>query len=333
VVNLTPLLELKDLRVRIRTRSGWVHPLRKVSLTLAKGERLGIVGESGSGKSVLCRSILRLLPPNRTVTEGQIRLDGRDLVSMRERDLAKLRGREVSMILQDPLTALNPVLSVFRQVAEPLVLHKGLRGTALADAVAGHLKEVGIPDPARVMRSFPHQLSGGMRQRVLIAAAIASGPRLLLADEPTTALDVTIQSQILRLIRNLSENHDMALVLVSHSLGVIAQTCQRILVMYAGQVMESGPAEQVLRSPCHPYTVGLMRSVPTIERSVSEELKGIPGLPPDLHEPPTGCPFRFRCTFATDLCASVDVSATARTVGPEHITTCVRADELGVLGA
>lgn len=329
----TPLLELKDLRVRIRTRAGMVHPLRKVSLVLGAGERLGVVGESGSGKSVMCRSILRLLPPDRTQTEGEVRLDGRDLVKMRERDLSSVRGSQISMILQDPLTALNPVLSTFRQISEPLVLHKGLGGSALRDAVAGHLKEVGIADPARVMRSFPHQLSGGMRQRVLIAAAIASGPRLLLADEPTTALDVTVQSQILRLIQGLSEEHDMALVLVSHNLGVIAQTCQRIVVMYAGQVMEAGPAAAVLRSPRHPYTVGLMRSVPQADRDVSEELPGIAGLPPDLHDPPAGCPFRMRCPIAIEACATADVTATATDVGPGHITTCVRAGELGVLDA
>ncbi len=332
MASAAPLLEVRDLRVRIRTRVGMVHPLRRVSLQLATGERLGVVGESGSGKSVMCRSILRLLPADRTVTEGEVRLDGRDLVGMSERDLVQVRGRVISMILQDPLTALNPVLSAFRQIAEPLVLHRRLSGSALQDAVTGHLKEVGIPDPARVMRSFPHELSGGMRQRVLIAAAIASGPRLLLADEPTTALDVTVQSQILRLIRRLSEEHDMALVLVSHNLGVIAQTCQRIVVMYAGQVMEAGPTSEILSAPRHPYTVGLMRSVPQVDRDVPDELPGIPGLPPDLHQPPEGCPFRFRCAFATDACAHADVSSTATPVGPGHITTCVRAGELGVLG-
>jgi oligopeptide/dipeptide ABC transporter ATP-binding protein len=331
VAEAAPLLELESLRVRLRTHAGTVHPLRSVSLALGAGERLGVVGESGSGKSVMCRSILRLLPAQRTVTEGAVRLDGRDLLQMPEHEMAKLRGRQVSMILQDPLTALNPVLSVFRQISEPLYLHKGLTGAALRGAVLDHLREVGIPDPARVMTNFPHQLSGGMRQRVLIAAAIASGPRLLLADEPTTALDVTVQNQILRLIHSLSEEHGMALVLVSHNLGVIAQTCQRLVVMYAGQVMESGPTAEVLRAPRHPYTVGLIRSVPQVDRDATDELPGIAGLPPDLYSPPLGCPFRMRCPHAAPVCAEVDVTQSVTSVGPGHTTSCVRAAELGAL--
>jgi oligopeptide/dipeptide ABC transporter ATP-binding protein len=332
VASATPLLEVRDLRVRIRTRGGTVQPLRGVSLTLAPGERLGVVGETGSGKSVLCRSILRLLPPARTRTEGEVRLNGRDLVGLSERELERVRGREASMILQDPLTALNPVLSVFRQIAEPLALHRGLAGRALRERVVAALREVGIADPERVMASFPHQLSGGMRQRVLIAAAIASGPRLLLADEPTTALDVTVQSQILRLIHRLSEEHAMALVLVSHNLGVIAQTCQRIVVMYAGQVMESGPTAAVLATPRHPYTIGLMRSVPRVDRDSETELPGIAGLPPDLHDPPAGCPFRARCPVAIDACAEADAAHLPTPAPDGRVTTCIRADELEGVG-
>lgn len=318
------LLQIRNLRVSIRAKSRTVHPLRSVSLSVRAGERLGVVGESGSGKSVMCRSILRLLPPARTSTEGEILFDGRDLVRCGEAEVAKVRGTSISMVLQDPLTALNPVLTAYRQIAEPMRLHLGLTGAALEDAVVERLKEVGIPDPKRTMQSYPHQLSGGMRQRILIAAAIACQPRLLLADEPTTALDVTVQSQILRLIRRLSEERGMALVMVSHNLGVIAQTCQQVVVMYAGQIMEWGATADVLHAPHHPYTVGLMRSVPRVEEDVQEELTGIPGLPPDLRDPPQGCPFRARCPLAVDACAEVDVTQSAEEVSPGHFTTCIR---------
>ncbi len=316
-------LDVRDLRVRIHTKSGVVHPLRSVSFSVGAGERLGVVGESGSGKSVMCRSILRLLPPKHTETDGQIVFEGRNLVELPERDLVQVRGTKISMVLQDPLTALNPVLSAYSQVAEPLMLHRRLRGSALEEAVVHYLREVGIPDPKRTMTSFPHQLSGGMRQRVLIAAAIASEPRLLLADEPTTALDVTVQAQILRLIRRLSQEHDMALILVSHNLGVIAETCQRIVVMYAGQMMEWGATEDVLHSPRHPYTLGLMRSVPRLGESRQDDIQGIPGLPPDLRNPPSGCPFRFRCPHTTADCASADVPRTLTEVEPGHFTSCI----------
>jgi peptide/nickel transport system ATP-binding protein len=296
-----PLLRVRDLRVEFGLARGTLRAVDGVSFDVHPGEALGIVGESGSGKTVALRALVGLLPRAARVTGGTIEIDGVEVTAANEDRRRELRGTTVSMIFQEPMTALNPVMRVGEQIAEqPLVRLGESRRDAKRRAVE-LMRLVGIPDPVRRAEAYPHELSGGMRQRVMIAIALSGNPRLILCDEPTTALDVTIQDQILKLLHRLQQELDVALVFVSHDLAVIAQTCRRLAVMYAGQVVETGTVADVFREPRHPYTLGLLRSVPNFD-AVRETLASIPGSPPDLAAPPAGCRFHPRCPFVQPAC-------------------------------
>ncbi|CAN5291164.1 ABC transporter ATP-binding protein [soil metagenome] len=296
-----PLLSVRDLRVEFRTRDTTVHAVNGISYDLQPGDTLGIVGESGCGKSVSSLAVLGILPkPAGRVAGGQVTFQGRDLLTMPQRQLRAIRGNEIAMVFQDPMTSLNPVLTVGRQITESLTTHLDMTKKQ-AQAHAGDLLDrVGIPDPRRRLRHYPHQFSGGMRQRVMIAISIACTPKVLIADEPTTALDVTIQAQILELLRSLVETEGMALVLVTHDLGVVAGICERTHVMYAGRFVETGPTARLFANPRHPYTVGLLRSVPRLDARGHQRLQPITGAPPDMRWLSEGCAFAPRCAYATD---------------------------------
>ncbi|HEX9065846.1 MAG TPA: ABC transporter ATP-binding protein [Streptosporangiaceae bacterium] len=295
------LLEVRDLHVQIPTRRGTVRAVDGVSLEVAGGEALGLVGESGSGKSMTLRAILGVLPSEAKVTAGQILLDGVDLVPLSSSDLNKIRGPKMSMIFQEPMSALNPVMRVGQQIAEGPRVHLGYSRARAAERALELMRRVGIPDPERRFRAYPHEFSGGMRQRVMIAIALSCDPEFILCDEPTTALDVTIQDQILRLLARLCAESGVSLIFVTHDLPVVAQLCQRVAVMYGGQLVETGDVRDVLLEPRHPYTLGLVRSAPDIEE-VRESLVPIPGSPPSLVSPPSGCRFHPRCAFAEEDC-------------------------------
>ena len=299
---MAPLLEIEDLRTDIRLRSATVHALDGVSLTVEAGECLGIVGESGSGKTMTALSIMQLLPPGGRIVGGSITLGGADIAAMNDRGMRQIRGNEIGMIFQDPMTSLNPTMTIGHQIAETVILHRGAnRKTALARAVEV-LGLVGMPHPAERVDNYPHQLSGGMRQRVMIAMALACEPRLLIADEPTTALDVTIQKQILELIDDLRRRLGMAVILVTHDLGVIAGRADRATVMYAGKVVETTTTQRLFANPRHPYTEALFGALPENAVDGSQRLYSIPGMPPDLTEPPPACRFAPRCRYAQDAC-------------------------------
>jgi oligopeptide transport system ATP-binding protein len=295
-----PVLQVHDLQTRFFTRAGVVFAVDGVTFEVGEGETLGIVGESGCGKSVTAASIMRLIPsPPGRIVGGKILLsyDGKtvDLVSMNDHDLRDVRGNVVSMIFQDPMTSLNPVYTVGNQLMEPLELHLNLNKEQAKERAIDLLKRVGIPGAEQRIDSYPHQFSGGMRQRVMIAMALACNPKLLIADEPTTALDVTIQAQILDLMMGLNRDLGTAIVLITHDLGVVAEVCKRVIVMYAGRIVEQGYARELFGNPQHPYTQGLLKSVPAIGDRVKDPLVPIGGLPPDLVSPPKGCRFRMRC--------------------------------------
>ena len=296
-----PVLEVRDLRVEIPLTRGTVRAVDGSSFTVGAGEAMGLVGESGSGKSMTLRAILGLLPHPAGIVGGEILYEGTDLVTMPAKKLQDLRGKEISMIFQEPMTALNPVMRVGEQIAEGPLAHLGMGKSASQQRALELMQQVGIPDPARRARAYPHELSGGMRQRVMIAIALSCEPKLILCDEPTTALDVTIQDQILKLLLKLREELGMSIVFVTHDLAVVAQTCQSLAVMYAGQVVEIGSVHEVFHQPRHPYTLGLLRSVPD-PVDVRDVLDSIPGSPPDLVAPPPGCRFAPRCPFAEDDC-------------------------------
>jgi peptide/nickel transport system ATP-binding protein len=301
-----PLLRVENLKTHFHTRDGIVRAVDGVSFDVKAGETLAIVGESGCGKSVTSMSILRLLPmPPARIAAGRIEFDGRNLLELTEPEMRKIRGNAISMIFQEPMTSLNPVLTVGRQIAEALVLHRGLsQKEATARAIA-MLRKVHIPEAERRVTQYPHELSGGMRQRVMIAMALACGPRLLIADEPTTALDVTIQAQILELMRELHRETGAAIILITHDLGVVAEMAQRVVVMYAGRKVEEAPIEALFERPRHPYTRGLLGSMPHLGDSVSEtgkRLVEIPGMVPSLKDPPPGCLFAPRCPNAGERC-------------------------------
>jgi peptide/nickel transport system ATP-binding protein len=325
------ILEVEDLRTYFFTRDGVVRAVDGVSLHIAPGETLGIVGESGCGKSVTALSILRLIaPPQGRTVSGAIRFEGRDLLTLSERAMRQIRGNRISMIFQEPMTSLNPVLTVGAQIAEAVIIHQGAsRRQALERAVA-MLRLVRIPDPAQRAREYPHQLSGGMRQRVMIAMALSCNPRLLIADEPTTALDVTVQAQILKLMLELKERLGAAVMLITHDLGVVAETCQRVIVMYAGRKVEEAPVLELFDRPLHPYTRGLMASIPRgrIGRASAggKRLQDIPGIVPSLLDPIPGCAFAPRCTFATDRCRREAPPLVAR--GPGHTVACWEVDRV-----
>ena len=295
------MLEVRDLHVEIAARHGTVRAVDGVSLEVARGEAVGLVGESGSGKSMTLRAILGVLPAEAKVTAGQIVLDGVDLVPLTNSDLNRIRGPKISMIFQEPMSALNPVMRVGNQIAEGPRVHQGYSKAQAAERALELMRRVGIPDPERRFRAYPHEFSGGMRQRVMIAIALSCDPEIILCDEPTTALDVTIQDQILRLLARLCAESDVSLVFVTHDLPVVAQLCQRVAVMYGGQLVETGNVHDVLLEPRHPYTLGLVRSAPDVE-FVRESLVPIPGSPPSLVSPPSGCRFHPRCSFAEEDC-------------------------------
>ena len=318
-----PLLEVKDLSIELRTHRGPARAVRNVSFSLERGDTLGLVGESGCGKSITSMALMGLLPEGARVT-GSIRLDGTELVGLRERELQRLRGNRIGMIFQEPMTALNPVHTVGRQVAEPLRLHRGLSASDARREAIALLDRVGIPDAARRVDAYPHQFSGGQRQRITIAMALACGPDLLIADEPTTALDVTIQKQILDLVRELVAERGMALILISHDLGVIAQNAARMLVMYGGAVVESGPTAEVFARKRHPYTLGLFGARPGLLSAKGQRLATIPGTVPELVDLPVGCTFAGRCGFTIDACHGTVPPAFE--VGPGHVARCIRLE-------
>jgi oligopeptide transport system ATP-binding protein len=297
-----PLLSVEDLSVRFATPRGHVHAVNGVSFAIAPGETLGLVGESGCGKSVTSLAVLGLLARNGRVTGGRAVFAGRDLIGLPDSELRRVRGREVGMIFQDPMTSLNPVLTVGRQIREAFETHLGLgKDEALARA-AELLDQVGIPSPRARLKDYPHQFSGGMRQRAMIAMALACRPKLLIADEPTTALDVTIQAQILDLLRGLVAEYDTALILITHDLGVVAGMCERVAVMYGGLLVETGATDRIFEQPRHPYTLGLLNSIPRLDQQRRRQLRPIEGAPPHLSAPPASCPFAPRCGYRLEPC-------------------------------
>ncbi|HEX8938945.1 MAG TPA: ABC transporter ATP-binding protein [Candidatus Limnocylindrales bacterium] len=301
------LLRVRDLAVEFASSSGRVHAVNGVSFDLQPHELLGVVGESGCGKSVTSLAILRLLPkPSGRVTDGQVDFDGRDLLRLDDDAMRDLRGREVAMIFQDPMTSLNPVITIGEQLAEVVQAHQKVDRREAERRAVEMLELVGIPNAKRRLRDYPHQFSGGMRQRVMIAMALALGPKLLIADEPTTALDVTIQAQILELIQRVAHETGAAVMLITHDLGVVAGMTQRIQVMYAGRIVETATTAELFAHPRHPYTVGLLRSIPRLDEGGSHELIPIEGLPPDLTRLPKGCPFAPRCAWAIERCLEED---------------------------
>jgi oligopeptide transport system ATP-binding protein len=312
---------VRDLQTEFVTEDGIVHAVNGISYDLHEGEALGLVGESGCGKSVSALSILRLIPhPPGRIAGGEIRFRGRDLLRLGEDDLRRIRGNDIAMIFQDPMTSLNPVLTIGRQIGEALELHKGMDRRAAQKRSIELLEMVGIPSARSRIDDYPHQFSGGMRQRVMIAMAISCEPQVLIADEPTTALDVTIQAQILDLIQRLRRELGMAVVLISHDLGVVAGICDRIAVMYAGYIVEEAAAEDLFADPRHPYTLGLLRSVPRIDQPPRDRLVPIEGLPPDLIHLPPGCPFAPRCSYAVDR--SEEENPILQSVGDGHRVAC-----------
>ena len=301
------LLDVQDLVVRFRTHDGTIHAVNGVSFELEAGETLGLVGESGCGKSVTNLAIMRLLPkPAGRIEGGKVIFDGLDILTMPESEVRELRGKEIAMIFQDPMTSLNPVLTVEEQLVETIRAHRKVsKGDARRRAIQ-LLEIVGIPKPEGRLKSFPHQFSGGMRQRVMIAMALALEPKLLVADEPTTALDVTIQAQVLDLLARLTTEGGTALILITHDLGVVAGMTQRINVMYAGFIVETAPTPELFARPSHPYTVGLLHSIPNVTEREDEELIPIEGRPPDMRNAPVGCPFASRCAWRLDVCWTVN---------------------------
>ena len=318
------VLAVRDLAIAYRRGGHALGVVNKVSFDVRPGEIFGLVGESGSGKSTIIRSVIKLLPSNAVIAGGEVSFGGRSLLSLRERDMQGVRGRDISMVFQDPLNSLNPVMTVGEQIGETLKGSDG-SGQSRRERVLAAMRLVHIPDPARLYNTYPHELSGGLRQRVAIAIALVASPKLLLADEPTTALDVTIQDQILKLLIELSGRLGMSVILVTHDLGIVAQTCQRVAVLYAGRIVESGPVDRIFASPTHPYTAGLLQSIP---RGPSSEgrLRGISGTPPSLDSIPAGCPFHPRCPMAIEACHAAEPPLVPHE--PGHLTACIRHAEL-----
>ncbi len=319
-----PILEVEGLKTQFFTRAGIVYAVDGVSFSVDEGETVGIVGESGCGKSVTSLSLMRLVPhPPGKIVDGQVtfRVDDKvyDILAMDDSEMRKVRGHHMAMIFQDPMTSLNPVLSIGFQLTEPLILHLHMSKEEARQRAIELMKQVGIPGAEERLDSYPHQYSGGMRQRVMIAIALACNPKLLIADEPTTALDVTIQAQILDLMRKLNEETGTAIILITHDLGVVAEMCKRVIVMYAGQIIETAPVEELFSHPRHPYTLGLMNSVPRIGVDVKVPLHPIGGLPPDLRDPPKGCRFRPRCPRRTAQC---EETPALEVMGPFHLAAC-----------
>jgi peptide/nickel transport system ATP-binding protein len=321
------ILAVENLHTSFRTSDGVVRAVDGVSWALAKGEILGVVGESGCGKSMTALSIMGLVPAPPGRVEGSIAFDGRELVGLREAEMRRIRGNAISMVFQEPMTSLDPVMRIGKQIAEPMILHQGLSRWTARDRTIEMLQRVRIPEAERRADEFPHQLSGGMRQRVMVAMALACQPAVLLADEPTTALDVTIQAQILRLILELRREFGTAIVLITHDLGVVAETADRVVVMYAGRKVEEAPVARLFAQPQHPYTVGLLASVPKVDRTGQRphrRLAEIAGMVPALDREITGCRFAPRCRLATDLCRREDPPLEVKQ--PGHLAACWHAD-------
>jgi len=317
------LLEVKGLKTYFFTDEGVVRAVDGIDLRIDRGETLGIVGESGCGKTVTALSVLRLIPmPPGRIVEGQILYEGRDLVTLPPGQMRKVRGKEISMVFQEPMTSLNPVFTIGEQIAEAIRLHEGLGRRAAMDKTVEMLKIVHMANPERRVKEYPHQLSGGMRQRVMIAMALSCNPKLLIADEPTTALDVTIQAQILELLNELKAKLGMAVMLITHDMGVIAETAQRVMVMYAARVVEEAPVKDLFKEPLHPYTQGLLRSIPRIDLAATKKqrLEAIPGVVPSLIDVPPGCRFTPRCPFAKAVCSEKD--PVLKEVKPGHKVAC-----------
>ena len=324
-----PLLTVSQLGITLNTHRGPAQAVRDVSFTLARGETLGLIGESGSGKSITALALMGLLPEGAS-TQGSVRLNGQELLNLPEKDLCKIRGQRIAMVFQEPMTALNPLHTVGAQIAEPLRLHQGLSARQAREAALALLDRVGIPQPTQRIDAHPHQFSGGQRQRITIAMALACNPDLLIADEPTTALDVTVQQQILDLIADLVDERKMSLILISHDLGVISQNVDRMLVMYGGSVVESGSTEQVFDHMAHPYTRGLLAARPRIASIAGskQRLQTIRGTVPELADLPKGCPFAGRCEFTIDACQSTRPPLVE--VQPGHDVRCLREEAIAM---
>jgi oligopeptide/dipeptide ABC transporter ATP-binding protein len=328
---MPPLLEVRALHTEFRTGAGLVRAVDGISYTVEHGETVAIVGESGSGKSVGALSILRLIPdPPGRITGGEILFDGKDLRGLSEAEMREIRGRDIGMVFQEPMTSLNPVLTIARQITETLEQHQGADRQTAERRALDLLEMVGIADPKRRLRQYPHQLSGGMRQRVMIAVALACNPKLIIADEPTTALDVTIQAQILELMKSLTRKLGVAQIIITHNLGVVARYASRVNVMYAGRIVEAGSAEAIYHNPRHPYTMALLKSVPRLDQPRRARLDPVDGQPPDLTRLDGGCSFRPRCRFAVEQCAAARPPLAA--VGePGHFSACFRSAELATI--
>lgn len=324
---MPPLLEIKELTTVFDTNRGRIKAVDGVSLSLQPGETLGIVGESGCGKTMLALSIMRLIPANGSIINGAVFFQGQDLLRLSAEEIRSRRGNEIAMIFQEPMTSLNPVLRIGEQIAEAIRLHQKLPAREALALSIEQLREVGIPEPERRVQDYPHQLSGGMRQRVMIAMAMSCNPRLLLADEPTTALDVTIQAQILDLISDLKKKNNMAVILITHDLGIVAQTADKVAVMYAGKIVENSPVDAMFADPLHPYTMGLIASLPTgCGEDRQKYLPTIPGSVPSLYNLPAGCRFQERCSWAESLCAEQEPNL--EEINPGHFVACWKAGQI-----
>jgi peptide/nickel transport system ATP-binding protein len=323
------LLEIRGLKTHFATDDGMVRAVDGVDLTIGRGETLGVVGESGCGKTVTAMSVLKLIamPPGRIV-EGRILWQGRDLVPLAAEDMNRIRGKEIAIVFQEPMTSLNPVYTIGEQIAEVVRLHEKLGRRAALEKTIDMLRLVHIPNPERRLHDYPHQFSGGMRQRVMIAMALSCNPKLLIADEPTTALDVTIQAQILELLQEMKSRFGMAIMLITHAMGVVAETAQRVVVMYAGKVIEEASVEELFGRPAHPYTKGLIRSIPRVDKAATHKtrLEAIAGVVPSLLDPPPGCRFAPRCPYAIALCR--EAVPPLREIAAGHKVACVRAEEV-----
>jgi oligopeptide/dipeptide ABC transporter ATP-binding protein len=316
----SPILQVRNLRTQFATDGGIVRAVDDVSFDLYPGESLGIVGESGSGKSITALSILRLVPDPGKIVSGDIRFRNDDLMKMSDEEIRDIRGKDIAMIFQDPQSSLNPVLRTGFQIEEAMLAHKKATGRQARERTIELLRKVHIPAPERRVKDFPHQLSGGMRQRAMIAMGLANSPSILIADEPTTALDVTVQAQILELLGDLNHELGTAIIMITHNMGVVAGLCTRVIVMYAGQIVEQGPVDQIFESPQHPYTWSLLRSIPRVDAIRHERLRSIEGIAPDLLRPPSGCRFHPRCPFRIEKCFTDEPPLVE--VKPDQLASC-----------
>ena len=324
---MAKLLEVKDLTTHFFTHDGVVKAVDGISYEVNEGEIVGIVGESGCGKSVSALSVMRLVPdpPGKTVA-GEVYLDGEDVLKLGNSGMRKIRGNKMAMVFQEPMTSLNPVLTIGRQITETLELHQDMNRSQAEERAAELLEMVGISEAKTRLKDYPHRLSGGQRQRVMIAIALSCSPRLIIADEPTTALDVTIQAQILELMQSLARDTGTALIIITHNLGIVARYAQKVIVMYAGKIIETGTATEIYHNPKHPYTIGLLKSVPRLDEKMGTKLDPIEGLPPDLIDVPKGCSFAARCKYSIEKCLTD--SPTLKPVLNGHDSACWRADEI-----